>query len=142
MSCVFLIKIDGVFSNCDGTWCLQDGLTKPQYTRCESITNDGETCVNPEVKYGTSPIGVPREHRSNEYDKWCHQLGGIYENHEVGTRIGQSLYGCSHSDDTTWHWCDWQDSHWHNGTLDHTRMSHSDFITSITCKNLGRYYSI
>ena len=103
-------------------------------TRCESITNDGKTCINPHIKYGESPIGLPREHRNNQYDKWCSQLGGIYESHEIGTRTGQSLYGCSHSDDSRWHWCDWQDSHWHNGTLDHSRTTSSTFITSVTCQ--------
>ena len=115
-------------------WCLQAGLAKPQYTKCESTTNEGNTCINPQVKYGTSPIGLPRKHGSNNYEKWCEQLGGTYQNHTIGTRRGLSLFGCtSHDDRENWHWCDWQNGHWFNASLDHNLGPHTDAITSITC---------
>ena len=28
----------GIFTNCHNEWCLQKGLQKPQYTKCESVT--------------------------------------------------------------------------------------------------------
>ena len=33
----------------NGNWCYQKG-TKGQYTRCESVSSDGLTCYNPEIK--------------------------------------------------------------------------------------------
>ena len=44
----------GLFAKCQNKWCLQKGLQKPQHTKCESVTNKGQTCNNPEIKYGTS----------------------------------------------------------------------------------------
>ena len=44
----------GIFAKCRNKWCLQKGLSKPQHTKCESVTNNGQTCVNPEIKYGTT----------------------------------------------------------------------------------------
>ena len=45
-------KLADIFSKCENKWCLQDGPTKPQYTMCESLDNDGNTCMNPQIKYG------------------------------------------------------------------------------------------
>ena len=47
------VKDLGIFAGCH-KWCLQKGLSKPQHTKCESVTNNGQTCVNPEIKYGTT----------------------------------------------------------------------------------------
>lgn len=117
-------------------WCLQTGLTKPQHTRCQSIENNGDTCINPEIKYGTSPVGIPKEHSNNDYNKWCEQLGGIYESHATGTRTGYALYGntsCGDNDNGQKHWCDWDDSRWYNGSLGY-HGTYDNFITSVTCR--------
>mgnify|MGYP001450140262 CR=1 FL=1 len=38
------VKDLGIFAGCH-KWCLQKGLSKPQHTKCESVTNNGQTCV-------------------------------------------------------------------------------------------------
>ena len=42
----------GIFTNCVNEWCTQDGLTYPQYTKCDSITDNGWTCLIPKIRYG------------------------------------------------------------------------------------------
>ena len=88
------------FENCVGVWCLQHGLTKKQYTRCESSTNNGETCHNPEIRYGNVEGGIPREHSSNQYNTWCKQLGGTFKSYTTGTRAGYCVFGCNKTEMT------------------------------------------
>jgi hypothetical protein len=116
---------------------LQSGLAKPQYTRCESVTNGGFTCNNPIITYGTTTGGIPHQHSGNNFPRWCQQLGFAgfasvtYGTRDIAAPRGK-LFGCTTYDDTVWHWCDWMDGYWYNGTLDY----HSDgtqSITSITC---------
>ena len=57
----------GLFAKCQNKWCLQKGLQKPQHTKCESVTNKGQTCNNPEIKYGTSTGGLPRHGLLNRW---------------------------------------------------------------------------
>ena len=128
----------GTFTKCNKKWCLQKGLTKSQYTKCESVTNQGKTCNNPEIKYGSTTGGLPR-HYSNyasTYDKWCQQLGGMYSNHTLGTRTGYCVFWYTGGDEPAAKWNDCQGrrskSKWYNGSLDEHQTS-SDFITSITC---------
>ena len=73
-----VVEEPGIFSKCQNEWCLQKGLQKPQHTKCDSVTNYGKTCNNPEIKYGTVTGGLPWEYPSNNYEKWCEQLGGVY----------------------------------------------------------------
>lgn len=132
----------GIFAKCQIEWCLQKGLQKPQYTRCQYVENSGTTCINPQIKYGTNSYrGLPREDSGNDYEKWCEQLNGgvpsVYVNYTLGQRTGYALRGCTGADDygnpTNWHWCDWVDNgYWFNQSLDFHIVS-SDFITSITC---------
>ena len=133
----------GIFAKCQIEWCLQKGLQKPQYTRCQYVENSGNTCINPQIKYGTnsygtSPRGLPREDSGNDYEKWCEQLNGgvpsVYVNHTLGQRTGYVVQGCIGADDPgNWHWCDWVDNgYWFNQSLDFHIVS-SNFITSITC---------
>ena len=42
----------GIFRNCLTDWCQQIGLTYPQYTKCEYVTDDGWTCHKPKIRYG------------------------------------------------------------------------------------------
>ena len=135
----------GIFAKCQIEWCLQKGLQKPQYTRCQYVDNSGTSCINPQIKYGTnsyvSPCGLPREDSGNVYEKWCEQLNGgvpsVYVNYTLGQRTGCAVRGCTGADDygnpRNWHWCDWvDDGYWFNQSLDFHIVS-SDFITSITC---------
>ena len=100
---------------------------------CESVTNTGDTCINPQIKYGSVEGGIPREHIGNDYNKWCDQLGGAYDSHTLGSRTGYCVLGRSNYDDDVWHWSDCQDGYWYNATLDKWE-ERSDYITSITCK--------
>ena len=102
------------------------------------------TCNNPEIKYGTMDIffhwsrGLPRNHRYNDYEKWCNQLGGWYVRHTLGTRSGHPLWGTTGygaDDPENWHWCSWYNPYdWYNKPLT-KHETYNDFITSITCNN-------
>jgi hypothetical protein len=116
----------------------QVGTTLPQYTRCESITNNGYTCINPTVTYGNVSYGVPASHSSNQLQTWCQQLGCKgYVSVQYGTRSYASpwgkLFGCTSYDESNWHWCDWMDGYWYNQQLDYHPGPDSEAITSITC---------
>ena len=126
----------GIFSDCNNQWCLQQGLNKPQHTMCESVTNNGDTCINPQIKYGSVEGGIPTEHVKNDYDKWCDQLGGAYDSHTLGSRTGYCVFMSTSYDDNIWHWSDCNDGYWYNATLDWWE-ERSDYITSITCKGTG-----
>ena len=136
---------DGIDQDCTGEdfcggfstgWSEQEG-TIGQFTRCEAVQDDGYTCINPEIRYGTVEGGIPYEHSGNRFDTWCQQLG--YQSSadvQYGSRNCDQprgkLFGCTGYDESTWHWCDWQDGDWYNEQLD----SHScanKAITAITC---------
>ena len=101
---------------------------------CESVTNNGDTCINPEIKYGSVEGGIPRAFNNNGLDKWCNQLGGAYDSHTVGSRTGYCVFGSYHYDDIVWHWSDCRDGFWYNETLDAYKENYNFYITSITCK--------
>ena len=46
------LQLTGIFENCVNEWCLQNGLTYPQYTKCESTADNGRTCIKPGIRYG------------------------------------------------------------------------------------------
>ena len=64
----------------NGNWCYQKG-TKGQYTRCGSVSSDGLTCYNPEIKYGSTIGGKP---------------GGIAGGPGKGSVNGDSPDWCDH----------------------------------------------
>ena len=49
------------FHLCIRDWCLQSG-TKEQYTRCKAASEDGRTCYNPTIRYGSTIGGHPTNH--------------------------------------------------------------------------------
>jgi hypothetical protein len=122
------------------SWMRQVG-TNQQFTRCGSVTNGGATCVDPEIRYGSTLGGVPEQHSGNDFTLWCQQLGfsgAAATPATYGTRAcaapGGRLFGCSMYDETTWHWCDASDGYWLNSTLDnHTCSSFTNNVTSVTC---------
>ena len=59
------------FNSCINNWCHQKG-TMGQYTRCKSVSNNGRTCHNPEIKYGSNIGGKPGG--SLAITGWCKQL--------------------------------------------------------------------
>lgn len=128
----------GIFKNCVNQWCLQNGLTYPQYTKCESIADNGWTCNKPGIRYGNvyGP-GRPSINGGNDYDLWCQQLGGSnYVTHSEGNAAGYPsefcVFGCTEYDDTNWHWCDCKDGYWYNESLDNIRYNFNS-VVNITC---------
>ena len=78
------------FNSCINNWCHQKG-TMGQYTRCKSVSNNGRTCHNPEIKIGSNIGGKPggvwygpdkgtgcfldRRHMcTNALTEWCKSL--------------------------------------------------------------------
>lgn len=117
-------------------WCLQAG-TMEQYTRCEMVTDGGNTCISPEIRYGNTEGGIPRQHAGNDYSAWCQQLGfSTFLDVQIGPRSCNApqggLFWCVGYDEDGWHWCDWNDGVWHNQQLDHHDCD-STQILSITC---------
>lgn len=120
------------------TWCMQLGLD--QFTRCQDVTDDGHTCLLPEIRYGETEIGVPIEHVNNDLDAWCTQLGfaGMtavtYGNRVCAPTYGR-VFGCDDYEDLgIVHWCDYLDGFWHNMPLDAPCYADiKDYIVSITC---------
>ena len=68
-----IVNVD--FNSCINNWCYQHG-TMGQYTRCKSVSNNGRTCHNPEIKYGSTIGGKPGgvSHGQPDLTKWCRQL--------------------------------------------------------------------
>ena len=121
------------------SFCLQVG-TKSQYTRCSSVADGGKTCINPEIKYGNVPGGVPAQHPGTDFPKWCQQLGFAgwsgqvsYGNRPCLSPKGK-LFGWTGYDEPGWHWCDWQDGVWYNQALNYQQCNDGAEITSITCQ--------
>lgn len=119
-------------------WCPQVGPVD-QFTRCEAVLNDGKTCLNPEIRYGSVEGGIPTEHPDNALDLWCTQLGFVgFEAVEYGSRDcsaprGQ-IFGCKNYDDKVWHWCDYKDGYWRDQKLDQPCPADANnLIVSITC---------
>jgi hypothetical protein len=117
----------------------QMGVVNPQYTQCEQVLDNGFTCVNPLIRYGNTPNGVPAMHVNDDFVTWCKQLGckGYAANSvKYGARNYAAPFGklfwCSGYDEVAVKWCDWQDGKWFNATLDYHAAS-ADAITQITC---------
>ena len=135
----------GLFEKCiGGKWCYQRN-TKQQYTQCESSQDHGFTCLNPIIKYGSVAGGVPKKHGDNDYTEWCKQLcnglagSGITGSVTYGDRHLERSHGllfwCDKFDESqVHHWCDWQDGHWHNESLDSRTSCNHECITSLTCR--------
>ena len=109
---------------CIHDWCLQSG-TKQQYTKCKRASEDGRTCYNPTIKYGSN-VGYPfqsvfTQHKWT-YNTWCQQLFPASNN--IKGRVsfkkveqGNPLYWCSQGDESVPHWCDYTDDFWLNQPL-------------------------
>ena len=46
------------FNSCIKNWCYQHG-TMGQYTRSKTVSNNGRTCHDPEIRYGSTTGGKP-----------------------------------------------------------------------------------
>lgn len=119
-------------------WCPQLGPVD-QYTRCEAVLNDGKTCLNPEIRYGSVEGGIPVEYPNADLGIWCMQLGfaGLgaveYGSRDCSQPRGQ-VFGCNVYDDKVWHWCDYKDGYWRDQKLDFPcPIDAKNLIVSITC---------
>ena len=54
------------FHLCIHNWCPQSGVNQ-QYTRCERASEDGRTCYNPSIKYGSTIGGYPVQSGADEH---------------------------------------------------------------------------
>ena len=60
-------------------WCSHFG-TEEQYTRCEKVIDNGETCINPTIRSGDIKGGVPSRdymHTNQNITEWCQLLFGV-----------------------------------------------------------------
>ena len=132
------------FHLCIHDWCLQSG-TKQQYTRCERVSEDGRTCYNPTIKYGSSISGYPTKDNvnKNNYKLWCQQLfptSNIMKSSVTYTKNTlqnlkpktTELFWCSKFDESVPHWCDRLTGYW----KDSTKGQHYGWplINSLTCQ--------
>ena len=135
------------FANCDGKWCPQAN-TNHQYTRCGST--NGNTCENPEVRYGTVSGGIPGQHPDNDYQLWCEQIfesavvirsDVTYGSRDCSSPKGK-LFWCTSYDEIRYKWCDWTDGYWKDQILNRFRFAvtiRCDMtVTSLTCEYTGK----
>ena len=70
-----IVNVD--FNSCINNWCYQHG-TMGQYTRCKTVSNNGRTCHDPEIRFGSAIGGKPGGIGDTIYYKhatdWCRQL--------------------------------------------------------------------
>ena len=132
------------FHKCIHNWCFQKG-TKEQYTRCKKVSEDGRTCYNPTIRYGSTIGGHPTNH-GNGISKWCKQLfphsivirgNATFSNIKPKNYIG-ALFWCSKYDESNPHWCDWQDGNWKDSTLTKFNVMPQPVIDSVTCQLIGQ----
>ena len=85
------------FNSCINNWCHHNG-TMGQYTRCKSVSNNGRTCHNPEIKFGSSTGGkpggmYPNFHPYHRLTIWCRQLFPMATNPKIyGTARYKVIY--------------------------------------------------
>ena len=128
------------FKKCVNNWCYQKG-TKQQYTNCKSISNDGKTCYQPEIRYGSTIGGHPAKDKRNNILQWCKQL------FPASTR-GTATYSSSSSlkgspgplfwnkgyDESGYKWCELgTDGYWRNKRL---QGSINSVMTSVSCHGM------
>ena len=74
---LFTITVNVDFRSCINNWCYQHG-TMGQYTRCKTVSNNGRTCHDPEIRYGSTiggkPGGMGGGYGYNYATLWCRQL--------------------------------------------------------------------
>ena len=130
------------FQRCVNDWCYQHG-TNQQYTKCKNASEDGRTCYNPTIRYGSTIGGYPAEHPKNDILEWCRQLfptstgTAIYSRtvNNANTKIN-GLFWCTLYDETSPHWCDFQDGLWKDSILYQYPSSHKatrPIMDSVTC---------
>ena len=115
-------------------------MTLDQYTKCQSVSANGNTCHNPKIRYGkTSWEGVPEigEFGSwrwrNGLQDWCKQLEGTFVNVTKGKRDGGVLIWGTGGDEPAAKWIPRLHDTWYNGTISYHKTPGEHFITSITC---------
>ena len=127
------------FQSCILDWCYQKG-TREQYTRCKEVSEDGQTCYNPTIRYGSTIGGYPTKYvRTNNILEWCQQLfpksthgTATYSNVKPKEYLG-SLWWCSHWDESNPHWCDWSHGKWKDSNLHQYDVMPGPVMDSVTC---------
>ena len=137
------------FHLCLKKWCYQKG-TKQQYTKCKSVSKDGNTCYQPEIRYGSTVGGYPGKHPSTDNIlQWCKQLfptsshGTATYSNSRKLNIGKPVFWQKGYDETGYKWADWNGGHWKDSTLDYSLRSSCNAgnlygcrMTSVTCQGM------
>ena len=92
--------------------------TSRQFTKCETVSSDGKTCYNPEIRYGSTVGGHPGKHSNNNILQWCQQLfpestngDATYSNSSSVNAGNGPLFWSKSGDEYGYHWADWMDDH-------------------------------
>ena len=111
------------FQRCVNDWCYQHG-TNQQYTKCKNASEDGRTCYNPTIRYGTAIGGRPfydyyvhvARDASKTWKTWCRQLFPEYNmlsgyvSWPIPLHKNYECYNgwvawCDSGDEQNPHWC-------------------------------------
>ena len=134
--CPAFCRVRMSFEACIGRSCTMRGI-EGQGTRCEVSRDEGLTCINPVISYGSVVGGIPHEHPDNDYALWCTSMGfGGFDQVQIGERSCEApngkVFGCEEGETDQWHWCDWRDTFWRDQTLD-SHESCGRAITELRC---------
>ena len=135
------------FTSCLNRWCHQSG-TNNQYTKCKRVSEDGRTCYNPEIRYGTYTytygiggyVYSPYLNSNNNIHlQWCRQL--FPKSNIISSRITSSytkpynyrggLNWCMGYDENRYHWCAMSGGYWLNRQLSWNQPY--PIVDSLTC---------
>ena len=122
----------------------QHQVVNEQKTKCDTAEVIGNTfiCNNPVISYGSVSGGVPTD-IGEDYITWCQEMGFSGHIGNVETRMERIsspygwVFGCSHADSSSWHWCDGYDGYWLNQSLDYQGKTIENFalLSSIASLN-------
>ncbi|MEE2643469.1 MAG: DUF4215 domain-containing protein [Myxococcota bacterium] len=134
--CPAFCRVRMSFEACIGRSCMMRGI-EGQGTRCEVSRDEGLTCINPVISYGSVVGGIPHEHPENDYLRWCTSMGfGGFDQVLVGERSCEAPQGkvfwCEEGEIESGHWCDWRDTFWRDQSLD-SHDSCNRAITELRC---------
>jgi hypothetical protein len=111
---------------------------KKQVTKCEgTVKGNVFICGNPIISYGSVDGGIPNVQYSNNYSKWCQEMGftefvfPVQTRRQTISKPNGWVYGCAGIDDSNWHWCDSENGDWLNESLD--RQGTNVRVTQVKC---------
>ena len=137
------------FTSCLNRWCHQSN-TNQQYTKCKRVSEDGRTCYNPEIRYGsyTHTYGIggyvaASYNNNNHYLQWCKQLfpksniirSSVTTSNNKPPNYRGALNWCYGYDENRYHWCAMYSGTWLNRQLNIYQLL--PIVDSLTCYPKG-----